>query len=499
MANYFLGMDVSTTATKALLIAEDGRVVGAASHEYPFDTPRPLWSEQPAELWWQAAVESICSLLAKTSIDPAQIQAVGLTGQMHGLVLLDSSGRPLRPAILWNDQRTGSQCDEIRIKVGKEWLVQETGNDALAGFTAPKILWVRENEPDLYARACHILLPKDYVRLQLTGEYGMDVADGAGTILMNLRQRTWSAKLLEALEIPIEWLPPLYEGPQVTGYVTPEAADLTGLKAGTPVVAGGGDQAAQAVGVGVVQEGVVALTLGTSGVVFASTQQPFIDPDGRLHAFCHAVPDRWHLMGVMLSAAGSLRWYRDSFAPGISYDDLLAPCIEVPPGSDGLLFLPYLTGERTPYPDPLARGGFIGITVRHTQPAFTRSVLEGVAFGLRDSFELMKSAGMRSVQQVRVSGGGAKSRLWMQILADVLQSELVTVNTTEGAAYGAALLAGVGAGLWNTVDDACSQVIQLTGRVVPAEAQVEQYQRFYEIYRSLYPALRPAFNQLGSL
>ncbi len=495
---FFLGIDVSTTATKALLIGPDGEVVSVASSEYNYETPRPMWTEQHPHLWWQATVASIRRVLAESGVNPADVRGVGLTGQMHGLVLLDEKGQVLRPAILWNDQRTAAECDEIRARLGKDRLIQITGNDALTGFTAPKILWVRNNEPEIFARARHILLPKDYVRYRLTGEFAIDKADGAGTILFDLKTRDWSREVLETLEIPPEWLPPTFEGPQITGRVTPEAAEETGLKAGTPVMAGGGDQSAQAVGVGAVEPGVVALTLGTSGVVFASTQEPFIEPEGRLHAFCHAVPERWHLMGVMLSAGGSLRWYRDTIAPGMDFDTLLAPAAAVPPGSEGLLYLPYLTGERTPYPDPLARGAFVGLTVRHTQAHMTRAVLEGVAFGLRDSFELMKAVGLAEITQVRASGGGARSPLWRQILADVLGVELVTVNTTEGAAYGAALLAATGAGVFPDVPAACTAVVTVTGRTEPGPAS-RFYEEMYPLYRALYPALRPTFNAVAGL
>ncbi|PWH17488.1 MAG: xylulokinase [Anaerolineae bacterium] len=494
ISTYFLGIDVSTTATKALLIDLNGQVVGTAATEYPFETPRPLWSEQHPHLWWQGAQQSIRAVLAQTGIDPAQVGGIGLTGQMHGLVLLNEAGEVLRPAILWNDQRTQAQCDEIHRRVGRERFIQITGNVALTGFTAPKILWVKEHEPEIYAQVAHILLPKDYVRYKLTGEFGMDKADGAGTVLMDLKARDWSNEILAALEISPAWMPPLYEGPQITSRLTPEAAAATGLKPGTPVMAGGGDQAAQAVGVGAVTEGIVALTLGTSGVVFATANGPFIEPEGRLHAFCHSVPGKWHLMGVMLSAAGSLRWYRDTFAPGVGFDDLLAPAAEIPAGADGLLFLPYLTGERTPHPDPLARGAFVGLTVRHALPHLTRAVLEGVAFGLRDSFELMKSSGLGEIRQVRVSGGGAKSPLWRQILADVFGCELVTVNTTEGAAYGAALLAAVGAGQFESVEAACQAAIQITGSTTPNPDQVREYEAIYPLYRGLYPALKPTFH-----
>ncbi len=442
-----LGIDVSTTGVKALLIDQTGSVISSATTPLSLSTPYPLWSEQDPLDWWAGAVSSIRQALAQAGAAGELVAAIGLTGQMHGLVLLDRDNRVLRPAILWNDQRTGAECEEIIRRVGFERLLRITGNKPVTGFTAPKILWVRNHEPQVYARIAHILLPKDYVRFRLTGEYAVDKADGAGMHLFDLKARDWSPEILAALEIPQEWLPKTFEGPQVTGHLLAEAAAETGLRPGTPVVAGGGDQSAQAVGVGAVSEGIVALTLGTSGVVFATTAGAHIEPEGRLHAFCHAVPGAWHFMGVMLSAAGSLQWYRDTLAPGSAYDDLLEPCAKIPPGADGLLFLPYLTGERTPHPDPLARAAFIGLTIRHSQAHMTRAVLEGVAFGLRDNMELVRRAGLGQIREVRVSGGGARSPLWRQILADVMDAELVTVNTTEGAAFGAALLAGVGAGL----------------------------------------------------
>jgi xylulokinase len=495
---YLLGIDSSTTATKALLMQGDGQVVAVASSEYGYETPQPLWAEQHPDLWWQGTVTSIRQVLAKAGVDGSEIKAVGLTGQMHGLVLLDEAGEVLRPALLWNDQRTGAECDQIRELVGKERFIQITGNDALTGFTAPKILWVKNHEPEVFARTQQILLPKDYVRFRLTGLYATDKAGGAGTVLFDVRARDWSHEVVEALGIDPDWLPGSFEGTAVTGGISAEAAAATGLKAGTPVVGGGGDQAAGAVGTGAVVEGVVSLSLGTSGVVFAATDRPIIEPEGRLHAFCHSAPGKWHLMGVMLSAAGSLRWYRDTLAPGTTWDELLAPAADVPPGSEGLLFLPYLTGERTPYPDPLARGAFVGLTVRHSQPHMTRSVLEGVAFGLRDSFELMKSVGLAEVHQVRITGGGAQSPLWRQILADVLDAELVTVNTTEGAAYGAALLAAVGAGAWPSVESACEEAIQITGSTQPGPDK-GRYREIYPLYRDLYPALQPTFNGVAQL
>ena len=499
---YLLGIDISTTSNKALLIADSpkpGAVVGVATADNPISTPRPLWSEQDPADWWAGIQRAIRQVMAETGVRGDEVIGVGLTGQMHGLVLLDESGCVLRPSILWNDQRTGPQCEWITQTVGLENLLRATGNLALTGFTAPKIIWVRDHEPEVYAQVAQVLLPKDYVRFKLTGAYATDMAGAAGTLLLDVKQRDWSAEVLQALDIPAGWLPPTHEGPEITGLISAEAAQATGLKAGTLVIGGGGDQAAGAVGVGAVRPGVVGLVLGTSGVVFAPTAEPFVEERGLLHAFCHAVPGRWHLMGVMLSAAGSLRWYRDTVSPETSYDDLLAPAVDVPAGSEGLLFLPYLTGERTPYPDPNARGAFVGLTVRHGIPHMTRAVLEGVAFGLRDSMELVKDAGLGQIDQVRVSGGGARSALWRQLLADVMDSELVTVNTTEGAAYGAALLAGVGAGVWPNVDAACDATIQIVDRVSPQPGQVTRYDEFYSIYRGLYGALKETFDRETAL
>jgi xylulokinase len=493
---FFLGIDTSTTSSKALLIDETGTVVAVTSSPHTLQSPKRLWSEQDPLEWWTAVSASIRAVLEKANVNGESVAAVGLTGQMHGLVLLDEAGNVLRPAILWNDQRTQSQCDEIHAHIGKGRFIQITGNVALTGFTAPKILWVQENEPDVYARAKHVLLPKDYIRLKLTGDYAMDKADGAGTILFDLKARTWSAEVLSALGIDPAWMPKTFEGPQFTGLVTPEAAAATGLKVGTPVCAGGGDQAAQAVGVGVVESGIVALTVGTSGVVFAATPSALIEPEGRLHAFCHAVPGMWHFMGVMLSAAGSLQWYRDTLSPGMSFDDLLREAESIPAGSEGLQFLPYLSGERTPYPDPLARGAFIGLTLRHGRGHLTRAVLEGVAFGLKDSFTLIQNAGLGEIKQVRASGGGVKGALWRQILASVLEAEIVTVNTTEGAAFGAALLAGVGAGNWPDVVSACKSAVNLTGSILPDPLQVQAYRKSYTLYRELYPALKDSFKKM---
>jgi len=495
----FLGIDISTTGAKALLMNRAGEVVSSATTPLSLSTPRPLWSEQQPEDWWGGVAASVRRALEEAKVSGRQVSAIGLTGQMHGLVLLDEAKHVLRPAILWNDQRSGQECEEIRARVGRQRLIRICGNEALTGFTATKILWVRNHEPDIFGRARHVLLPKDYIRFKLTGKLAMDKADGSGTMLFDLAGRDWSSELLADLGVPPEWLPPTFEGPEVTGEVTVGAAAETGLRAGTPVVAGGGDQAAQAVGVGAVRPGIVGLTLGTSGVVFASTDSCLIEPEGRLHAFCHALPNRWHLMGVMLSAAGSLQWYRDTLAPEASFDQLMAEAAEAPAGCEGLIFLPYLSGERTPYPDPLARGAWIGLTLRHKRGHLTRAVLEGVAFGLKDSFALIQDAGLGRIEQVRISGGGARSTLWKQILADVLESEFATVNTTEGAAYGAAILAGVATGAWRDVESACAELIRIIDRVSPDPKREDLYRPIHEQYKELYPALKPSFSKMAQV
>jgi xylulokinase len=491
---YVVGIDASTTATKAVLVDEAGTVVGIGSSAYGYDIPQPGWTEQSAELWWDGAVVAIREVLASTGVAGEEVAAVGLTGQMHGLVLLDDADRVLRPAILWNDQRTARACDEIREAVGPERLIAITGNTALTGFTAPKLVWVRDHEPEVWSRVAHVLLPKDYVRLRLTGEHALDKADGAGTLLFDLEDRAWSPEVLDALRIDGRWLPPTFEGPEVTGEVTAEAAEATGLRAGTPVVAGGGDQSANAVGVGAVEPGVVALSLGTSGVVFATTERALRDPAGQVHAFCHAVPDRWHLMTVMLSAAGSLRWFRDTLAPGEDFGALVGSATEATAAFDGLFFLPYLTGERSPHPDPQARGAFVGLSITHDRAHLTRAVLEGVAFGLRDGLDQMTATGMPAPAQIRASGGGTASPLWRQILADVLDAELATVSTTEGAAFGAALLGAVGAGWHPTVEAAAATFVRVSPAASPGPDSA-RYAEAHATYRELYPALAPTFHR----
>ncbi|MEW5717006.1 MAG: xylulokinase [Chloroflexota bacterium] len=505
---YLIGIDVSTTAAKTLVVSETGDVRASASVEYPLSAPRPNWSEQNPEEWWRATVSSIRAALAQANVSPRELKGLGLTGQMHGLVLLDKNGVVLRPAILWNDQRTDAECEWITQRLGFSRLMELVCNPALPGFTAPKIVWVREHEPEIYAQVARILLPKDYIRYRLTGEFATEVSDASGMLLLDVRKRAWSDEMLRALDLPREWLPACHESHVVSGRVTARAAEATGLPADLPVVGGGGDQAAQAVGSGIVRTGLVSATIGTSGVVFAHTDELRAEPQGRLHAFCHAVSGKWHVMGVMLSAGGSLRWFRDALGQSeksvaeilgrAPYELLIEEARRAPPGCEGLVFLPYLTGERTPHPDPNARGAFVGLTLRHNKTHLTRAVLEGVAFGLRDSLELLKELG-QPVDQVRVSGGGARSAVWQQILADVFGVELATVNVTEGAAYGAALLAGVGAQVYPTIEDACDKIIRITSRVEPIAEHVARYAECYALYRSLYPALKPAFERLKDL
>ncbi len=498
---YLLGIDVGTTGCKVLLIDVAGSVVADETREYPVSMPRPLWSEQNPDDWWEAVSAGITLVLHAAGAEADQIAGVGLTGQMHGLVLLDEHGEVLRPCILWNDQRTAEQCAAITETVGAQRSLELTGNPVLTGFTAPKLLWVRQHEPETYRRIGHVLLPKDYIRYRLTGEFFSEVSDASGTSMFDVGKRQWSDEMLAALDVPRAWLPEVTESPVASAKVNMAAAKATGLSAGTPVVGGGGDQAAQAVGTGIIDEGVVSATLGTSGVVFAASDSYRVEPEGRLHAFCHAVPGKWHLMGVMLSAAGSFRWYRDTLGEAEvrrakrenrdPYDLLTEAAADVPPGCEGLLFLPYLTGERTPYPDPNARGVFFGLTLRHRKAHLTRAVLEGVTYGLRDSLELMRDLGL-AVKQVRASGGGARSKLWRQMLADVFNTPIVTVNVTQGAAYGAALLAGVGVGAYADVNAACETAVRVTGQKEPGRAAAI-YEDYYPRYRALYPALAAEF------
>ncbi len=499
-----LGIDVGTTGAKAILINAEGRVLASATTEYPLLMPHPGWTEQDPEVWWNATTTSVRRALEGARISSSEITGIGLTGQMHSLVPLDETGQVLRPAILWNDQRTADECDWITEQVGAARVLQLTGNPILSGFTAPKIIWMRRHEPDLYRQIRHILLPKDFVRYRLTGEFAIDVTDASGTSLFDVSRRAWSAEMLNALDIPEQWLPHVAESPELVGTVSQAAAAAWGLPAGVPVVAGGGDQAAQAVGTGIVRQGVVSVTIGTSGVVFAHLDAVHANPGGRLHLFCHAVPGRWHLMGVMLSAGGSLRWLRDTIRHEAwfrgnrdPYDVMSDEAATVPVGAEGLIFLPYLSGERTPHADPHARGAFIGLTLRHQRPHLIRAVMEGVSMGLRDSLELIRGIGL-PVTEIRASGGGTRSLLWRQILADLFQADVATVSTTEGAAFGAALLAGVGCGVFGGIERACDATIAVTDRATPDPQRVQIYERIYEVYRDLYPAVSPAMRALGT-
>jgi xylulokinase len=468
-----VGLDVGTTGVKAIAVSPDGEVLARAERGYGLSSPRPGWSEQDPEDWWRATRDVLGAL------DVPEIAGIGLSGQMHGLVVLDAEGRVLRPAILWNDQRTAAECAEIETRVGLERLLALTGNRALTGFTAPKLLWLARHEPEVYARIAHVLLPKDYVRLRLTGERATDMADASGTLLLDVPHRRWSEEVLAALDLPAEWLPRLLESPEVSG----ETQD------GVPVAAGAGDQAAGALGVGVDRPGPISVVLGTSGVVFAALPSFKADGQGRVHAFCHAVPGSWHAMGVMLSAAGSLRWLSDIVAPGGDYGALVAEAERWEPGVEGLTFLPYLSGERTPHADPTARGAFIGLQQRHDRGALARAVLEGVAFGLRDSLELLAAIGVEA-EVGRISGGGSRSSVWLRIVASVLGLPLQKTAVEEGAAYGAALLGGVAAGSFADVHEAVAACVKTVDTIEPEPEWVEVYASGYERFRALYPALR---------
>lgn len=494
MARYFIGIDVSTTASKALAIDETGQVIAVKSCGHDLSTPRPLWSEQDPDNWWQATSSALRELL--NEISPDDVAAVGLTGQMHGLTALDADGKPLRPAILWNDQRSGAQCAQITESVGAKRLYQLIGSILLPGFTAPKILWLKQNEPDVYKQIAHVLLPKDYIRFRLTGAYVADVADGSGFGVMDIAKRTWSDEMLAAFDFPKSWLPELCESQDVSAHVSEAGAAATGLRVGTPVVGGAGDQPANGVGSGIVERDQISLSVGTSGVAIAISDGYSPEPDGRLHTFCGAIPGTWFHMGVMLSAAGGLRWMHDEFAPNMSYDDLNALVENVPRGSLGLLFAPYLTGERNPHPDPLARGAFVGFTLRHGLAHMARSVMEGVAFGMRDQLELLRSQGVRPTESV-ISGGATRSAVWRQIFTDIIGLPLYTVNTTEGAAFGAAILAAVGVGAYPDVPSACKAMIRRVDTTYPDSAGAADYERLYPIFKGLYPALKMTFAQLA--
>jgi xylulokinase len=512
-----MGIDLGTQGVRVIVVeAETGQVVASATAEYPLLTPQPQWAEQDPADWWVASQVAIRNALRQAGNRDTgrsagaghELVALGLTGQMHGLVLLDEQDAVIRPAILWCDQRTERQCEAIHERVGLERLKQIACNPALTGFTAPKLLWVREHEPETYRRARRALLPKDYLRFLLSGEYATDVADASGTLLLDVPRRRWSGELLDLLEIDPAWLPAVYEGPEVCARVSATGAGATGLPEGLPIIAGGGDQAAGGVGNGIVRPGLASCTIGTSGVLFAATERPQPDRRGALQAFCHSVPGMWHVMGVTQGAGLSLRWVRDNLADGElalaarlgvdAYELLVQQAGQAPAGCEGLLYLPYLMGERAPHLDPDARGGWIGLTARHNRAALLRSVLEGVAYSLRDCVELFRETDV-PLTDVRVSGGGARSALWRQIQADVFGLPVATLAISEGPAYGAALLAAVGAGIYPSVAAACDQTLREGSRIMPDPARRQTYERYYQVYRALYPALKEQFAVLARL
>ncbi len=495
----FLGIDVGTGGTRALIIDEAGRVLASATEEHrDFASPQIGWAEQDPGDWWRACGVAVHKVLAKAQLRGDQIACVGLSGQMHGAVLLDERSKVVRPALIWCDVRTEKQSRDLTAKIGASRLIELTSNPALTNFTLTKCLWVRENEPEFWKQVRSVMLPKDYVRLQLTGEKATDMADASGTLMLDVAHRRWSKEILQAVKFEESLLPDLYESPEICGRISAAGAAATGLRSGTPVVAGAGDQAAGAIGMGIVSPGKVSATIGTSGVVFAATARPALDPKGRLHTFCHALPERWFVMGVTQAAGLSLRWFRDQFACQTngnsgSYEQLTAGAANVPPGSDGLLWAPYLMGERTPYLDPNARGMLVGLTASHTRDHVVRAIMEGVAFSLRDTFTIFKEIEV-PVETIRLGGGGARSKLWRQIQADIYGQPIEIVEAEEGAAYGAALLAGVGAKAWPSVDAACDAVVRVAGSVSPNPNNSLVMEKAYAAYRRIYPAMKSILN-----
>jgi xylulokinase len=506
---YLLGIDIGTSGTKTLICDEEGTVLATAVAEHPIFSPKPGWSEQLPSDWWKAVCKATKAVVAKAKVKPAEIGGIGLSGQMHGSVFLGDGPEALRPALLWNDQRTAAECAEIESKAGgREALIELVANPALTGFTAPKILWVRKHEPKVYAKTRHILLPKDYIRFLMTGEYATEVSDASGTLLLDVVNRKWSEKLLGLLEIDRGLMPRMYESQEVTGTLNAQAASSMGLRAGIPVVGGAGDQAAGAVGNGIVTRGIVSATLGTSGVMFAHSDEPVRDPQGRVHTMCHAVPNKWCVFGCMLSAGGSFQWFRNHLAVDEvllakkkktdPYELLVALAKKSPAGSEGLFFLPYLTGERCPHPDPNARGGWIGLTARSTRGMMIRALLEGVTFGMRDMLEIMRAMDIPTTE-IRASGGGARSDFWRHLQADIYKTPLVITNAAEGPAYGVALLAGVGTGVWKSVEEACRASISKTVKIAPAKKSSAMYDRHFAVYQKLYGDLAERFGDIAAL
>jgi xylulokinase len=504
MPRKLLGIDVGTGGTRAVLLDEAGRVAASATGDHaPISAPQIGWAEQDPHDWWGATCLAVKESLQRAAAGCEEIAGIGLTGQMHGMVLLDGAGEVLRPSIIWCDQRTDEQCRAITEKVGARRLIELTANPALTNFTLTKIWWVQQHEPEIWSRVRTVLLPKDYVRFQLTGARACDVADASGTLLLDVANRRWSVAMMKVSHVGPQLLPEVFESTAVTGTISEEGARATGLRAGTPVVAGAGDQAAGAVGMGIVRPGAVSATIGTSGVVFAATSAPSLDAQGRIHTFCHAVPGRWHVMGVTQSAGYSLRWFRDEFCAGrdgklaSSYDQLTAEAAKTNPGADGLLWLPYLMGERTPHLDPDARGALVGLTAQHTRGHVVRAILEGVAFSLRDTLTIFRELNL-PIDSIRLGGGGARGALWRQIQADVYGMPVEIPEAEEGAAYGAAILAGVGVGVWPSVENACDTAVRVAQRVEPDRSHAAIMNRRYEEYRSLYPALKQSFHHAKS-
>jgi len=493
---YWMGIDVGTGGTRALLIDQQGEVKAGytAPHE-DMRMERPRWAEQRPENWWDAAQQAIRGVLAAAGVSGPQVRGIGLSGQMHGLVLLDEADRVIRPALIWCDQRSQAQVDFVDQTMGRENVLAYTANPVLTGFTLPKLLWVRDHEPHLFSRVRKVLLPKDYLRFCLTGEYASEVSDASGTSLFDVVNRRWSYQMMDGLGLDRGILPAVYESTEISGRITAGAAERTGLAADTPVVGGGGDQAASAVGNGIVEPGIVSCTLGTSGVVFAHMEKVAYDPQGRVHTFCHAVRGKWHVMGVTQGAGLSLQWFRNQLAPGAAYDALTAEAATAPAGSQGLYWLPYLMGERTPHLDAAARGGWIGLTARHTRADLIRALLEGVSYSQKDCLDIIEELGVE-VESVRVSGGGARSPFWRQLLADILGKRVVVLETQEGSAYGAALMALVGTGAYGSVPEVCRAAIREVDAVEPRAAERDLYARGHELYQALYPALKPLYGKM---
>ena len=503
---YLVGIDLGTSGTKTVLFSANGQVIASATKEYPMAQPRNGWAEQEPGDWWSAAQATLNQVLQGSGINPADVAGVGISGQMHGLVMLDKRGEVLRPSIIWCDQRTGAECQEITRRVGAERLIELTANPALTGFTAGKILWVRNHEPEIYAKCRHILLPKDYVRYKLTNEFATEVSDASGMQLLDVPKRQWSEEVLQKLEIDPALLGKVYESPEITGTVTAEAAKLTGLKEGTPVVGGAGDNAAAAVGTGVVADGRAFSTIGTSGVVFAHTDKVSIDPKGRVHTFCCAVPGAWHVMGVTQAAGLSLKWFRDNFCDSEMavahrldcdpYEIMTKEAEASPIGANSLYYLPYLMGERTPHLDPDCRGVFFGLSAMHRKNDLVRAVMEGVTYSLNDCMNVLGEMGVKP-QRLLACGGGGRSGIWRQMQADVFDCPVCVAQSSEGPALGVAILAGVGTGLYPSVKEACDAMIHVAQEQKPIPANVEAYARKYQVYRSLYPDMKDAFKRLG--